>query len=174
MDYKTKKMSRKTARMFAQILRKVFDVEPTGSFPILDVLEKLPDKLPNCNFEIVDDDNLSVNNPARCFQNTMGGFTIQIKESVYEGARKYNIGAYRDHITHELCHVFLFNLGYTPITDRSYGDKELKAYESVEWQAKALCGEVMMPYEETKGMSPYEIKGLYGVSESQAFYRQRY
>lgn len=174
MDYKTKKMSRKIARMLSQVMRRVFGVELSGPFPVLDALERLPDKLPNSNFEIVEDDKLSVNNPARCFQNSAGGFTIQIKESVYNGAYTYHTGAYRDHITHELCHVFLFSIGYTPIMERSYREGELKAYESVEWQAKALCGELMMPYEETKGMSPYEIKGKYGVSEAQAFYRLKY
>ena len=74
-------------------------------------------------------------------------------------------------ITHELCHVFLFKIGYTPIVERRYGDRQLKPYESVEWQAKALCGEVMMPYDETKGMSVYEIKAIYGVSDEQANYR---
>ena len=174
MDYKTKPMSRKVVRFLSQILREIFDVDLSGPFPILDVIEQLPDKFENTNFEIVDDDKLPVNNPARCFQNAAGGFTIQIKESVYKGAYKNQTGAYRDHITHELCHVFLYNIGFTPIMDRSYDDKELKAFESVEWQAKALCGEVMMPYEETKGLSTYEIMNIYGVSEAQACYRKRY
>ncbi|WP_176755081.1 ImmA/IrrE family metallo-endopeptidase [Eubacterium ruminantium] len=167
-------MSRKTARMLAGILRKIFEVDPGGAFPILDVLEKIPDKFENSNYEVVDDDKLDINNPARCFQNAAGGFTIQIKESVYDGAYRYYTGAYRDHITHELCHVFLFSIGYTPVMDRSFNDNELKAYESVEWQAKAVCGEVMMPYEETKGMIPYEIMAKYGVSSAQAKYRQKY
>ncbi len=174
MDYKTKPMSRKDARFLSQILRTLFHVDLHGKFPVLHALEKLRDIFPNSTFEIVSDNALSVNNPARCFPNTDGGFTIQIKESVYEGARKYDTGAYRDHITHEICHIFLFSIGYIPIVERSFREYELKPFESVEWQAKALCGELMMPYEETKKMNPYDIMDRYGVSESQAFYRKKY
>ncbi len=174
MDYKTRPLSREKIRSLSKILRKMFGVDLNGPFPILDVLEKLPDVFTNCNYEIVDDDVLPINIPAKCFPNDLGGYTIQIKESVYKGAYRYNTGAYRDHIVHELCHVFLFSIGYTPIVERSFGNGVIKAYESAEWQAKALCGELMIPYEETKELSFVEIMHLYGVSESQAIYRTNY
>lgn len=58
--------------------------------------------------------------------------------------------------------------------ERSFNNNELPAYVSVEWQAKALCGEVMMPYEATKNMSTEEIVNKYGVSKSSAQYRKKY
>ena len=36
-----------------------------------------------------------------------GTFTIKIKNSVYEGAYYRQIGGYRNHIMHEMCHVML-------------------------------------------------------------------
>ena len=101
MDYKTKPMKRKTARELSKILRKLFGVPPDGPFPIVFILDKIADVFKNCNYEVVDDNELDINNPCRCFQNEKGGFTIQIKNSVYYGACKNNTGACRDHITHD-------------------------------------------------------------------------
>ena len=70
-----------------------------------------------------------------------------------------------------MCHGFLFKIGYTPIVERSFGNNEIRPFESVEWQAKALCGEVMMPYEATKNMSLEEIVEKYHVSKGSAYYR---
>ncbi|MDD5922867.1 MAG: hypothetical protein PUC44_06800 [Eubacteriales bacterium] len=67
--------------------------------------------------------------------------------------------------------MFLFEIGYTPLYNRSFEDKEIPAYCSVEWQAKALCAEVMIPYNESKGMKPKEIVETYYVS--QAFAKNR-
>jgi hypothetical protein len=47
-------------------------------------------------------------------------------------------------------------------------------YCSVEWQVKALTGEIAMPYEETKEMSVPEIMKKYNVSKGFAKKRQRY
>jgi cytoplasmic iron level regulating protein YaaA (DUF328/UPF0246 family) len=38
----------------------------------------------------------------------------------------------------------------------------------MEWQAKALCGEVLMPYEETKNLSVNQIRHLCQVSKESA------
>ena len=51
---------------------------------------------------------------------------------------------------------------------------KLPAYCSVEWQTKALCGEVMMPYEQTKNMTQREIMEKYQVSKGFAKTRQHY
>lgn len=68
------------------------------------------------------------------------------------------------HILHEICHVILFEAGFFPFMDRTYKIGELKPFESVEWQAKDLAGEMMMPYEETKDKSAKAIKRLCVVS----------
>lgn len=52
----------------------------------------------------------------------------------------------------------------------SFENNELPAYSSVEWQAKALNGEVMIPYDECKNMSKKEIIKKYHVSDSFADY----
>ena len=101
-----------------------------------------------------------------------GKFEIEIRQTTYDGAYK-NIGAYRDHIIHEICHAFLYTLGYTPIMQRSFKNGEIVNYRSSEWQAKALCGEVMIPFEETVSLSASEIAKEYGVSPAQAWFRTR-
>ena len=165
MDYKTKPLSRMDIRKLAKIFRKAFHASPIGPFPVLLALERLPDLFPGSNYVIVEDDYLDATVPCRCIpnDNAPDSFTIEIKESVYNGA--YNgVGAYRDHICHELCHLFLFHLGYRPVVERCYREGELKKYESVEWQAKALCGEVMLPFKETQGFeNPEDLAEIYGI-----------
>ena len=41
----------------------------------------------------------------------------------------------------------------------------------MEWQAKALCGEILIPYEETKGLSKNKIISYCKVSEECAIMR---
>ena len=171
MDYKTKSTSRRDLRCYSQILRKIFKVPLTGAFPVLEVLDKISDVFKDCNYEIVDDKKLSPQTMARCTPNDQGGFTIEIKESIYVGAYEKQIGAFLGFICHEICHIFLFRIGFTPIFERSFENNELPAYCSVEWQAKALCAEVMIPYEETKCMSITSIENTYHVSK--AFARNR-
>lgn len=174
MDYKTNALSRKDIRKFSLIFRKIFKVDATSPFPVLHSLERLPDVFCNCNFEILDDNLFSKTTMARCIPNDLGGFTIQIKASIYRGAYEKHIGAYLGFICHEICHIFLFKIGYKPIYERSFSNGELSAYESVEWQAKALCGEVMMPYEATEKMTVSEIMQKYHVSKGFAKMRQNY
>ena len=164
MDYQTKATSRHDLRRYSQILRMLFGVPLTGAFPVLEVLDKISDVFSNCCYEIVSDDKFSLQTMARCVPNNRGGFTIEIKETVYMGAYEKNIGAFLGFICHEICHVFLFNIGFVPIFERSFANNELPAYCSVEWQAKALCAEVMIPFKESEGMNVSEIKNTYHVS----------
>ncbi|MBQ1394431.1 MAG: ImmA/IrrE family metallo-endopeptidase [Lachnospiraceae bacterium] len=172
MDYITHPTSREELRMFSRVFRYLFGInDDISAFPVLRALEMLPDVFPGSSYEIVEDDVLPANVPARCILDSQGNFTIEIKESIYKGAFEKNIGAYLGFICHELCHGFLFKIGYTPIVERSFGNSEIRPFESVEWQAKALCGEVMMPYEATKNMSLEEIVEKYHVSKGSAYYR---
>ena len=75
------------------------------------------------------------------------------------------------HIMHEIAHAFLCLIGFTPILDRQFKNNSLRAYESMEWQAKALAGEVLIDYDLTKGMSAFELFFKCGVSEESAFNR---
>lgn len=74
---------------------------------------------------------------------------------------------------HEISHVILFMLDFLPHIDVAYGNRDLKPYESVEWQAKALAGEILIPYEATKGMDYKSIKNRCKVSKDAALNRIR-
>lgn len=172
MDYFTKPVSRATLRKLSGIFRYLFHVGNTGAFPVLEALEKLPDVFSGCNYEVVPDNKLPIKTMAQCsLNNNPNGYTIEIRESVYKGAYQHKNGACLGFICHELCHIFLFKLGFTPRHARSFADNELPPYLSVEWQAKALCGEVMIPYNESQGMTLHEILTYYHVSQGFAYHR---
>lgn len=173
MDYKTKSTSREQLRTYAKYFRELFNVSQTGAFPVLEILDRLSDVFENTFYEIVDDSELEPSTMAACTPIEGGGFKIEIKESVYRGAYENNDGACRGFILHEVCHVFLFSIGFTPLFERSFADREIPAYCSVEWQAKALCGEVMIPYEESEGMTIDQIVETYNVSNAFAQMRKK-
>lgn len=174
MDYKTKPLSRKEIRKMAIILRKRFHIDPYVPFPVLEILDKLSDVFKGCKYVILPDEKFPKNVKARCCPNNEGGFTIEIPEYIYEGAYQKKIGAYLGFICHEICHIFLFKCGFTPYYERCFHDRELRPYESIEWQAKALSGEVMMPYETTQNRTVRWIMSHYNVSKGFATTRQKY
>lgn len=173
MDYETKPTSRNDLRRYSVYFRKLFDVPETGPFPVLEALDKVNDVFDDCGYVIVEDKKLPPQTMAQCVPNEIGGFTIEIKNSVYQGAYEHNVGALRGFICHEICHIFLFKIGFTPIYARSFADNELPPYRSVEWQAKALCAEVMIPFEESIGMMPKMIIEKYQVSQAFAKARRK-
>ncbi len=173
MDYKTRPASRELLRQLASVFRELFGVGKGGRFPVMEALEKFPEVFADSYFRIVDEDELPVTVAAQCNALSGGGFEILIKQSVYDGAYR-GVGAYRDHIVHELCHAFLYSIGFTPAMDMSYSKDDYPRFCSSEWQAKALCGEVMMPYEETESLSKKKIEEYYGVSKTQAKFRKKY
>ncbi len=174
MDYLTKSTSRKELRNFSKLLRKLFGVKTTGKFPVLNALELLPNVFKNTSIYIVENNTLPKNMPARCYPDDNGNFTLDIKESVYNDAYTFRDGASLGFICHEICHVFLYNIGFTPIMTRAFKNNTIPAYCSVEWQTMALCSEVMLPYEETQGLSITELINKYEVSWSFANKRQTY
>ena len=76
----------------------------------------------------------------------------------------FNFSGVQFHYT--MSHIFLFKIGFKPIYERSFDNNKLPAYCSVEWQAKALCAEVMIPFDESKGMKHKEILDRYHVSKA--------
>lgn len=173
MDYQTKPTSRKQLRALSKIFRKLFGLDQTSPFPVLIALERMPDVFPGTTFHIVENNYLPPNIPARCFPDDVGDFRIEIKEKVYNDAYNGQGGA-RSFICHEMCHVFMYKIGFTPVMNRSFANNVLPAYCSIEWQVKALCGEIMMPYEETQFMSEWEIAQRFQVSFDSARMRKRY
>ena len=167
MDYKTKPTSREELRNIAQCIRALFKCDDKFRFDVLTAFEKMPVIFPSVTCTIVEDDEIEGGIPARCIPDFDGHYTIEVKSSIYDGAAA-GIGGYRAHILHEICHAILCMLGFTPILDRAFKNKELKPFESMEWQAIALCGEIMMPYEETEGLSVKQIQHLCQVSRESA------
>ena len=175
MDYETKPVSRVGLRLIAKSVREIFgcksDYEP---FPVLFALEQLSELFQNTNYEIVEDTYLPANVFACCMMKPGGGFVIYIKQSVYDGACYNNNVAFLSFICHEICHVVLFYIGFTPISNRTIKEMgDVPSYKSVEWQAKALCGEVLIPFEATIGMKPKAIMQKYNVTEASAKYRRK-
>ena len=174
MDYFTKPISRIGIREIADAFFDLFDISRQDSIPVVDLLDPFCKKMGNVTYDIVEDNELDHSVPAVTELDNDGNFTIKIKACVYNGAYYNQTGGYRNHIMHEMCHVFMYKLGYTPRLERSFSNNTIEAMYSAEWQAKALCGEIMMPYEETKNMSVDEICKRYNVSLLSAQQRKRY
>ena len=176
MDFKTKPASREDIRGIAKIVRKIFEdcISEDGLYvdaiKCLELVHEKFKEVSNITVEICEDEELG-NNPGRCTPDFEGNYHIQIKESVYERATNGS-GGDRMHIMHEISHPIMCIFGYTPILNREFLNKELKAFESMEWQAKALAGEIMMDYDKTRGMSVLKLQSYCGVSLDAARYRK--
>ena len=165
MDYKTKPISRENLRIIAKFIKTKFGCKNKYRFDVIDAFERIHNLFPQITVEVVDDDKLNTNNPARCVPDGLGNYHIEVQNRVYQGACR-GTGAYRDHIMHEICHAILCILGFTPIFERAFKETDLKPYESMEWQAKALCGEVLVPYDNIYGLSIKQIMNYCKVSKS--------
>lgn len=169
MDFKTKAISRSEIRNLAKEIRRKFKCKNKYYFDVIRSFESLPILYKNVSTEIVLDNDPELGAaPSALVFDIDGNYIIKIKESIYEGAYFDKVGGYRNHIMHEICHYILFQLGYTPDIDKVYKNSELKCYESIEWQAKALAGEVLIPYEATVGLTESEIMRKCKVSKEAA------
>lgn len=168
MDYATKPTNREELRAIARWFCHLFGVRNKFKFPVMEVFERFHSKFPNCITTVVDDGDLPEGIPARGQLMMDGTYVIQVADSVYRGAAN-GVGGYRAHILHEMCHyVLMFVFGFTPIFQRDVYAENVPCYERVEWQAKALCGEIMIPYDETRGMTVRQIMKKCQVSEDAA------
>lgn len=174
MDYATRPTSRAEVRLYATAFRKAFGLPFTGPVDPLSLLDKVSEAYGNVDYEIVEESELPKNVPARCVPLEQGGFMIQISEIVFEGAYERNTGGYRAHILHEIMHPFADEMGFKPIMNRVFKNRKIPPYMSLEWVVKAMTGEVMMPYEETKGLNERELMEKYGVSWEAAHHRLTY
>lgn len=171
-DYRTKPIKRAFIRSFSKYIRSLLGLNYFEPFPVLIALEKLPFYIKGTECIIVEDQELPVDVFAQCYPKVDGGFVIEIKQTVYDGAYNNHNRAFLSFICHEISHVFLFSMGYMPVSLRSFKkDERIPAYCSVEWQAKALCGELMIPYEATVDMDIVTIMEKYHVTEASAKYR---
>lgn len=167
IDYKTKPISRSKIREFSKIIRKELNFKSL-KIPIEDLMNKVSFKY-GVTFLIEEDEEFLKG--VVCYLNLMDEKVfIHIRNSVYENA------CCNDHksigfIIHEICHFYLIKIfNYYPINGLKYESRKLDNYESMEWQAKALCGELMIPYESFKDKTIEEIVNETNSSFSQACY----
>lgn len=149
---------RETAGMLRNLLH-VLGVPCTGKIDIVRVLDiHLPSLFPNFSCLIVEDDELG-DHHARTYPDRQ---EIQIKKSVYEGARR---GGGRDIFTiaHELGHLFLHR-GAAAYA-RAARQKDHPIFCDSEWQADCYAAEFLMPLEEVMSCgSAAEVQERFGVS----------
>lgn len=174
VDYETHPTSRENTRLYAILFRKIFDLPLTGPVDPLSLLDKLHFVFGNVDYEILPESDFSNNIPAKCLPLSDGSFLIQISETVFDRAYQHNSGGDRMHILHEIVHPFADKIGFKPIYNRALKNKTILPYRSLEWIVKSITGEIMMPYDETAGMSVQELMYTYGVSEQAAKQRQKY
>lgn len=171
MDYKTKPTSRDELRTIAQWVRLIYDCNRERWFDVIRAFELTPLLFPQVTCTVVEDDKLPNGIMGRCKPDLNGHYLIEMKESVYNDAVEGK-GGPRAHVLHEICHAILCLLGFTPVLECSFKDFELRPCESMEWQAKALCGEILIPYGETQGLSVRQIMNKCGVSQECAALRE--
>lgn len=175
MDYITKPITRRDIRNIAKWFKKINGAQDDLCFDVVSAFERFPVFFPNVITEVVSDNDNQFDrlSPATCIPDMMGNYKILIRESVYTDA--YNErGGPRSHIVHEMAHAILCMLGYTPLFERSFRNREIRpCYRSMEWQAKALAGEIMVPYEKTIGMTYLQIQKACKVSKECAQARIR-
>lgn len=181
MDYEPSViLSREKIRLLSKLFRDLLKIK-TVVFPVLKALDKLEMKFNNNLYYSVEEDS--------CFEHGVMAelveireeehYCIRIRESVYNNAVEGNRASI-GFICHEMCHFFLiFVCGIGP--KKYYTSKGLayakaisgKAdplYNSMEWQAMALCGEVMIPYERCINYSFKKIVSITKSSNEQTKY----
>lgn len=184
MDYESRlSLSRIQVREISKFARRMLKIK-TVKFPVLKALEKLIDKFPNNLFyRILPDDEFETNVMAELVPEGNDVYCIKIRETVYEKAVNGD-RASLGFICHEMCHfilIHIFDAGPVMYVNesglayaRSFKDKELPRYKSMEWQAMALCGEIMIPYEKCKNYSFNQIVSRTYSSDEQTKYFLRW
>lgn len=169
MQYMADPLSREDIRQFANLIRAKCGLKYVLMLPVLRLLEVFGSIIEDLsfNYEIIDDNALPEDKHAE-YNATEN--CVYIKNSVYQGAFQ---GCGRDRMTivHELSHAFLIKVSGVNLY-RSFGESPIPAYKDPEWQAKCLAGELMMPINLIKDMSPSEIAKECGVSLDAANYHK--
>ena len=90
MDYRTKPLSRSSIRQLSKYIRKIFKLNESEPFPVLDILERVCIMFDGVDYIVVEDDDLPTDIFAWCYPKPEGGFMIEIKQTVYDGACYHN------------------------------------------------------------------------------------
>ena len=171
MDFETQPISRENIRIFANLIRKNYGIR-TIRFPVLEFLERIEELTNDEVYYVVEEDSLFDNNVMAYieFFDNQSVYCIHIRESVYVNAYSGK-HAELGFIMHEICHYFMIGvLGFKPNTNACYTTKRIPPYRSAEWQAMALCGELMIPYDKCKNKTPKHIYHITKSSKGQVSY----
>ena len=167
IDYTVEPKSRNDLRELAEVFRKTLRLENSLYFPIVQMLDILPEVFSDFSYEIVPDYVL----PKQCHAQTdIKTGHITIKESVYDGACSGN-GRDRMTIAHEIGHYFMLCVQGFKL-QRNFSNA-VPSYKNPEWQAKCFAGELMIPKKLVKNMNPFMIAKVCGVSSEAAFYQSK-
>lgn len=162
-----KPRSRKEIREIALFIREIYSSERVTSFPILKFMEYvIPEFIEGFQYIIKDDSEMG-DCDGKTFPEKR---LIYLKRSVYDGAYYKNP---RDRFTvaHEVGHLLLHDN-----ESISYGrtNKPIKPYENPEWQANTFAAELLIPINQIRNLSPYEISEMFNVSLSAAKIQLKY
>ena len=161
--YVAQPCSRLDLRRLAMEIRRKLGLETALYFPVVQFLELMSEIFPRFHFEVVEDDEL----PQGVHADTdVENHIIRIKRFVYDGACNGN-GRDRMTITHEIGHYLLLCVwGFK--FQRNFTGGAVPTYQDPEWQAKCFAGELLVAAHLVKGMEPFEISDVCGVSPSAA------
>ena len=101
MDYTTKPIGRNDIRRLSKYIRKWFGLMEDEPFPVLLILDRICLMFKGTEYHILEDDELPPKVFAWCYPKAEGGFIIEIKRTVYDGAYNDNNGAFLCFICHE-------------------------------------------------------------------------
>lgn len=162
---KAKARSRKEIRQIANKFREGLGLQNKLYLPVVEVFEILPMIYEGLTTDIVDDHELK----GRYAETDIENKVIRVRRSIYDKAVEGD-GFSRMTIMHEIGHYEC--LVNQPITfNRAPDNVEIKPYEDPEWQAKCFAGEIMIPVDKVKDMSPSVIVKKCGVSNAAATYQ---
>ena len=158
-SYRVEPKSRVELRAYARSFRKHLQLDNELYFPVVELLDVMPDIFHGFSYEIVSDDELPQN--VHADTDIVKGH-IRIKESVYDAACA---GEGRDRMTiaHEIGHYFLIYYCAFRL-ERNFGGRKIRSFEDPEWQAKCFAGELLIPKHLTSEFVPCEIAKRCGVS----------
>jgi Zn-dependent peptidase ImmA (M78 family) len=153
-------------RRLASLIRQKAGHRDTLYFPVMELLERLmPLWFRGFSFEIMPKSYFSPNIHA---ETDIERKVILIREDVYLGAINGN-GRDRMTIIHEIAHYILLIVNGIKL-HRNFSSTKPEAYRDPEWQAKALAGELLCPYNLIGGMATPQIALACGVSDEAAQY----
>lgn len=168
--YSAPPKSRCELRVFAQEIRKFLGLENEIYIPIVKLLDALTLKLGG-KFDYVVVEDYELPESVHAISEFTDRCIVKIKQSVYEGAALGN-GRDRMTIAHEISHYFLVEI-FGVVLAQTKGNRQVKPYESPEWQAKCLAGELMMDKTLVGDLSVYAMAMKCGVSEQAAAFQYK-